>query len=118
MAKVAGTAYFKVNGLQYSIRGNMTIALGGVERESVVGLDGYHGIKETPVAAFIECDITTTADLDIATLQRAENVTVTAELSNGKVAVLYNAYQVNNLEIDAVEGQLTARFEGPRGIWL
>jgi len=116
--KVAGTAYFKVNGTQYSLRGNMKISLGSFERESVVGQDGYHGIKETPQASYIECDITDRPNLDPNILEQLSNVTVTAEMINGKVAVLRNAYQVNKLELDAGEGQLTVRFEGPQGEWL
>jgi len=116
--KVAGTAYFKIDGVQYMLRGNMKISLGSFERESVVGQDGYHGIKETPQASFIECDITDQANLDLNVLEQLSNVTVTAELINGKVAVLRNAYQINKLELDAGEGQITVRFEGPKGEWL
>ncbi len=118
MAKVAGTCYFKVNGTQYSLNGNMTISLGAFEREPVVGLDRFHGIKEKPRASFIECDITDMADLDLKVLENLENVTVTVELINGKTAVLRNAYQTNALELKAEDGVLTAKFQAPEGEWL
>ena len=118
MAKVAGTCFLKVNGEQYSLRGNLTISLGGFERESAVGLDQYHGIIEKPRASFIEADITDTDGLDIKTLENLNNVTVTVELINGKVGILRQATQINALELKAEDGTITIKFEGPEGEWL
>ncbi len=118
MAKVAGTCYFKVNGTQYDLRGNMTVSLGKAERESVVGLDQYHGYTEKPRVSFIECDITDRADLDIKVLENLLDVTVTVELFNGKTGILYNAVQVKAVELTAEDGKMTVRFEGPEGEWL
>jgi hypothetical protein len=118
MAKVAGTCFLKVNGTQFSLKGNMKIALGGFEREPVVGLDQYHGIMEKPVAASIEGDITDMAGLDIKVLENLDNVTVTVELINGKVAILRNATQTNKLELNAEDGSIPVKFQGPEGEWL
>ena len=118
MAKVAGTCFLKVNGTQYSLKGNMTLSLGSVEKESVIGMDMYHGTMEKPRMSFIECDITDTADLNIKLLENLDNVTVTVELINGKVGVLHNAHQVKAVELKAATGELTVRFEGPSGEWL
>lgn len=118
MAKVAGTCFIKVDGTQYNLRGNMTVSLGESQRESVVGIDQYHGIKEMPRPSFIECDITDTADLDIRVLENLDNVTVNVELINGKVGVLSQATQVNAVELTAEDGKMTVRFEGPSGRWL
>lgn len=115
MAKVAGTAYFNVEGTQYSVRGGITLSLGAVERETIVGSDGLHGIKEMPRAAFIECDITDRPDIDLNRLASLGPVTVTVEMINGKKAVLRDAFQVNNIELDTAEGQLTVKFEGQQG---
>lgn len=117
MAKVAGAAFFKVDGVQYSLRGNLNVSLGNVERESVVGMDQYHGIKEMPKASFIECDLTDQPDIDLNTLESLTDATVTVELINGKVGVLRNASQVNALELNVNDGQMTVRFEGPKGEW-
>jgi len=118
MSKVAGTAYFLIDGIRHSLKGNFTVALTTIERESVVGLDGYHGTKETTVPAFMECDLTDNEDLDIDALNRAENVTVTAQLNNGKTGVLRNASQINQIELGVDEGEMTVRFEGPKGEWI
>lgn len=118
MAKVAGTAFFTVDGVRFSLKGNMTVALTGIERESVVGLDERHGTKENIVSPFIECDITDKADVDIDLLNKLENKTVTVELNNGKTGVLQNADQMNHIELGVDEGEMTVRFEGPRGHWV
>lgn len=116
--KVGGTARLLINGTQYPLRGDLTISLGNVSRESIVGIDQYHGVKETPVASWIEMSLTDLGDIDITTLQNLDDVTVNVELANGKQAVLRNAAQVNPVELNAVDGQYTLRFEGPLGQWL
>lgn len=118
MAKVAGTAFFSIDGVQYSLRGNLKMSLGNVQRSSVVGEDGYHGIKEEPAAAYIECELTDQPTIDLNVLNSLDNVTVTGELINGKSGILRNASQVNKLELDAPEGKYTIRFEGPKGEWF
>lgn len=116
--KVGGKALLKINGVQYPLRGNLNIQLGNVSRESVVGADQYHGVKEIPAVSYIEMDITDLGDLDISEVQNASDVTINVELNNGKQAVLRNAAQVNAIELNAIDGVYTARFEGPAGQWL
>lgn len=118
MAKVAGTAFITIDGVQYSLRGNMNISLGNAHRETVVGLDQYHGIKEIPEAGTIECDLTDQPTLDLNILEALDNITVTVELINGKTATLRNATQMNHLTLNAEDGKMTVKFEGPSGEWL
>ena len=88
----AGRIYFKVDGTQYDAKGKFSYNLGLDKREAIVGADGVHGYKSTPQVAHVEGAITDSADLDLATFQGADNVTVTLELANGKVIVLSNAW--------------------------
>lgn len=117
MAKVAGTAYITVNGVQYPLRGNMTCELGSTERESVTGLDGYHGYKETPKQSSITCEFTDQPGLDLNVLEALTGVTVTVQLINGKVATLTNATQMNHLGLNVEDGKYTVKFEGAAGTW-
>ena len=117
MAKVAGTCFFKIDGVQYSLRGNLTITGGNVHRESVVGQDGYHGFKEVPEVASIQADLTHQPNIDLNILNNFQNVTVTAELINGAVATLHNAVQMNHISLNAEDGKLTVKFEGPSLEW-
>ncbi len=116
--KVGGKARLKINGTQYPLRGNLKLQLGNVSRESIVGIDQYHGVKETPIASYIEMDVTDLGDLDISTVAALDDVTINIELDNGKQGVLRNASQVNAVELNAVDGVYTLRFEGPVGQWL
>ena len=116
--KVAGTAFFLIDGIRFSAKGNFSAALTDIERESVMGLDGYHGFKEMHVPVFIEGDITDKSDIDIDALNRADNATVTIELANGKTGVMRNAVQINQLALGVDEGEITLRFEGPNGEWI
>ena len=118
MAKIAGTASFTVNGKKYLLRGNLSIGFNDKQRESIMGLDGYHGIKETSIPAFIECDLTDTSDLDLNLISNLADVTVNFMLINGKSGVLRNAYQINQISLNAEDGLFTVRFEGPTGEWL
>lgn len=117
MSAVAGTAYFKVDGRQYSLRGSMVVALASKSAESVMGLDGRHGTKEIPVAPYIQCDITDQPNFDLSIVNNLRNVTVTVELINGKSCVLRNADQINHIELNADEGSASVRFEGNSGEW-
>lgn len=114
---VGGTAYFKIDGRQYRIRANFKISLGDQERETVVGIDEVHGLIQKPAVPYIEADFTDQADLDLNVLEKAKDVTVTAELINGKTAVLNNASQVKKIELNVADGIYSARFEGKTGDW-
>lgn len=110
--RIAGVAYIFVDGRQYPLRGNLTISIDTVERVGVAGMDGVHGFTETPRVPFIEGDFSDIGQLSLITLQNMVNITVTAELANGKVYVLRNAWTSTAREFKAAEGQATVRFEG------
>lgn len=112
---VGGIAYVKVNGQQYALKGNLTYSPGTLERETVLGMDGIHGYKQTPKAPMVEMDLTDSPELDMKTFEEMTDVTVTVELGNGKQFVLSNAWCTMAPEIDATEGQGTVKFEGLKG---
>lgn len=110
--RIAGTAYIKVDGAQYSLAGSMTVSPTKLEREGMAGLSGVAGFKETPRVPFIEGEFYTTAELSIATIEAIENATITAELANGKVYTMRNAWFAGPADINAAEGTVPLRFEG------
>jgi hypothetical protein len=115
MTAIAGVAYIKVDGNQLSLRGDLTISPFLVEREGIAGADGVHGYKETFRVPHIEMTVTDRGDLSLEEIQNITNATITAELINGKNYLLRNAWCATALELDAIEGQLTVRFEGMSG---
>lgn len=110
--RIAGICYFKVDGHQYSVRGNMKVQPLDTKKTGIAGSDGVHGFKEEFQTPYIDLDITDRGSLSMKTLQSYKNVTVTAELANGKTYVLRNAWYAGEGEIDGSEGKTTAKFEG------
>ena len=113
--RVAGVAYIRVDGEQFSLRGNLVVSIDSAEREGIPGQDGIHGYIERPRVPFIEGDLSDIGGLSIEQLRRMSNVTVQAELANGKKYVLRNAWTSTALELNTADGQTTCRWEGMRG---
>lgn len=115
MAKVnliGGTAYLKVNGQQYSARGNFSYNEGVPERTTVY--DGLQpaGYTEAPREPMIEGEISVTADVNVRDLIENDDNTVTLELENGKVVVLRNAWYAGEGTVNVNEGMMPVKFVG------
>lgn len=110
--RIAGVAYVYVDGNQYPLRGNLTVSIDTIEREGVPGQDRIHGYIERPRVPWIEGDFSDLGGLSLVALQRMSDVTVTAELANGKQYIIRNGWTSTAREFDAAEGQATVRWEG------
>jgi hypothetical protein len=111
----AGILYLKIDGTIYDAKGNFTYNLGKPKREAVVGSDAVHGYKETPQVAYIEGEITDSANLNLEQLVTLDDVTATLELSNGKVFVLRNAWYAGEGNVQTEEANIQLRLEGKSG---
>lgn len=111
----SGIIYLKVNGSIFDAKGNFTYNIGKPKREAIVGADAVHGFKETPQVSFIEGEITDSGTLDLEALVMMDDVTVTLELSNGKVIVLRNAWYAGDGTGQTQEANIQFRFEGKTG---
>ena len=80
--RIAGTAFLKVDGNQYPLRGNFTVTPSVIERAGIAGQDYIHGYSELPRVPSIEGDVSTTPGLSIEDIDAMTNVTITAELAN------------------------------------
>src|SRR5262245_18771182 len=110
--KIGGVAYLKVDGYQYMLRGDLTITPGRFSREGIAGQDGIHGYTETPTIPKIAATITDTAGLSIDQLWNVVCSTVTAELSNGKVYILRDAWVSAVDPLNTSEGSIAVTFQG------
>ena len=102
--RIAGTAWYKVNGAIYPLRGNFTVSPSAVAREGLAGQDYVHGYSELPRVPSISGDVSLDPALSMDDVEAAIDVTVTAELANGKV-----------LRPPRSMVQIGARAEHPRG---
>lgn len=110
--RIAGTAWYKVDGAIYPLRGNFTVSPSAVERAGLAGQDYVHGYSELPRVPYIEGDVSLDPALSMDDVESRVDVTVTAELANGKVYVLREAWCRSALELNTREGQTRIRFEG------
>ncbi|UEM11736.1 phage tail tube protein [Bradyrhizobium barranii subsp. barranii] len=109
---IAGTAYLKVDGNQYPLKGSFVVSPSAVERAGIAGQDYVHGYSELPRVPYIEGDISSRPEISLEDMELITDATVTAELINGKVYVLRNAWCKSALELNTYDGQFRARFEG------
>lgn len=107
--RIAGIATLAVDGQTYRLRGSFKYSPCTVKRETINGQDGVHGYSEMPVAGFIEADLSDMGGLKVASLNGMTNVTVVAELANGKQVIGRNMWQVGDpIEATAEDGKITA----------
>jgi Phage tail tube protein len=110
--RVAGTAYLKVDGNQYPLRGNFTVTPSMIERAGIAGQDYIHGYSEMPRVPSIEGDVTTVPGLSVEAFEAQVDVTVTAELANKSTYVLREGWCVSALAINARDGIVRVKWEG------
>ncbi len=77
-----------------------------------MGVDGFHGFKDVPQAAFIEGAITDDGSLDLEDMVTTKGATVTIALANGKTFTLHEASYTGEGTGSTEEGEVGARFEG------
>ena len=110
--RMAGVAYVKVDGSQLPLRGNLTVSPTRYERTGVAGQDGVHGYAEKPRVPYIELDVSTITGVAVEDIDAMDDATVTAELADGRVFVLRNAWRAQTSEVNSKDGQFKVRFEG------
>ncbi len=113
--KVAGTAYVKADGAQFTVTGGVEAPLMDKKRETIAGAPGYY--KEEDVPPYVAVSVVDDPDLPLAQLSVATGATVTAPFANGRVHVLSGAYLVGEPAAKADDGTIELRWEGIKGVW-
>lgn len=118
MAKrVAGICYIKVDGEQLEVEGGVECPLNDVVRETVMGLAGPAGFKETALAQYVKVSTIFVEGFPVAKLREGTDMTITAELANGKVYTLSGAYLIGETAVKGDEGKVELEFNGKKGEW-
>lgn len=114
MAAVAigGTAFLKIDGVQYQLRGNLKVNASTRNRTAVEGMDDTHGYTEKVVTPSIDVEISDAGGLSLTTLKDITASTITAELGNGKTYVLESAWSDGTADLDTVQGMIAMKFCG------
>jgi hypothetical protein len=115
--RIAGIWFVKVNGAQFEISGDIEIPLTEFKREAVMGLSGPAGYKETALEPYIKVVALFTPDFPVNTLRTNTTLTVTAELANGVVYTLSNAFVRGEPKAKPIDGTIEIEFSGSQGQW-
>ncbi|MGY1490720.1 phage tail tube protein [Methylobacillus pratensis] len=110
--RIAGVVYFKIDGEQLECTGSLQVPLNTKVRESVLGQTKVAGYKETLRAGYISGAFAFDADFPVEKVTEGEDMTITAELANGKTYVLSGAYLVDESDVANDDGTVELRFEG------
>ena len=111
---IAGTAQVTVDGTTYQLEGGLKYSPSTVKREAMMGMDGFHGWKETPVPGSITMSIRDAGDLTVGAFNAMRNATIVASLANGKTVTGRNMGATDAQEVDAEEAKFEVKFEGPQ----
>lgn len=118
MAKrVAGICFIKCDGEQLEVKGSVECPLSDLQREPVMGLAGHAGFKETAIAPYVKVSCIFVPEFPVAKLRENTDMTITAELANGKVYTLSGAYLQGEITIKGDEGEVELNFAGKKGDW-
>ena len=112
MAKFdSGTVSIQANGQVINVKGSVTYSTHTESVETFRGVDGHSGSKFTPANPFVEVAVSDSSDINTQAFQNLQDVTVVVNQRNGKIVTFSECTQVNQVEVDAIEGEFTLRFE-------
>lgn len=110
--RLAGTAHVSVNGLSIMVAGDFTYSPSKVVRETLTGMDFVHGYKEKPSPGFISCRVRDSGGTSVEDFNNQTNVTIVAELANGKTIIGEGLWTVRTQEVNSEDAVFEVRWEG------
>lgn len=117
MGRIAGTTYFKLDSNQLSLTGGIEVPMNTTVNDDVIGLDGSVDRKETHRAPYIKGTFKVPSGFPIDTIINSTAMTATAELANGMVYVLREAWLSGEADFNAEEGTVDLEFHGQSGFF-
>ena len=110
--RLAGTAFLSVDGVSYMLSGDFEYSPSTVSRETLVGMDSVHGYSEKPIAGHISGTLRDSGGLSVASLNAMSNVSVVAQLANGKTIVGRNMWTVESQTVKSTDATIEVKWEG------
>lgn len=109
--RLAGTAYLTVDGKNYMVAGDFAYQVSKVTRATLTGMDQVHGYSESPIAGHISATLRDAGGLKVKDINEMTNVTVVAELANGKTIIGRNMWTVDVQEVKSTDATYEVRWE-------
>jgi Phage tail tube protein len=113
--RLAGLCYLTIDGQTYMLSGDFEYSPASFTRETLTGMDTVHGYSEKPQAPHISGTLRDSGGLSVASLNAMTNVTVVAELANGKTVIGRNMWTVEAQTAKSSEATIEIKWEGPQG---
>ncbi|GAC1335481.1 MAG: hypothetical protein NVSMB20_10360 [Bradyrhizobium sp.] len=110
--RLAGIATIAIDGTAYQLVGDLMYSSSSFDRESLVGIDTYHGYAEKVSPSFISFKIRDSSIINTAIFNGMTNATVVAVLSSGKVVSGSNLVCIKAIEVKTEDATFDLRFEG------
>jgi hypothetical protein len=110
---LAGTANVTIDGVAYMLAGDLAWSPNTVKQESQTGMDGYHGVKQTPVPGYMEFTLRDSSAISVGFFDGLIGVAVVAQLASGKIVIGRNMSVIDVQEVNSTEATFKVRFEGP-----
>jgi hypothetical protein len=110
--RVAGIAFFKIDGRQLETAGSFTVNPGQPMREGKLGTSRVAGFSDKPQIPSIEGKIVLTPGLSLKELTTMQDVTLTVEAPNGSTFILREAWFSGAGTYTTEEGEVAFKFEG------
>lgn len=112
--RLAGTASITVDGTNYLLVGDFEYNPSSVTRETLNGQDGVHGFSEKKRPGSISATLRDAGNLTVADLNAMDNVTVVAQLANGKTIIGRNMWTIEDQTVKSTDATLEVKWEGPQ----
>ncbi len=109
---IAGTAYFTIDGKQYSLGAKASVKSQEVIREPKMGLSGDVHFTEKPAIQSITVEFMLADGLTAQDLNKVDDGTIVLESVNGTTYTIRNGKQTGEIEEDLAEGTAEATFTG------
>ncbi len=109
--RLAGTASVTTNGVTIMVAGQFKYSPSTVKRETLTGMDRVHGYKEKPSAPYISCQVRDSGGTTVADFNDMTDITVVAELANGKTIIGTGMWTVESQEVDSEDAVFDVRWE-------
>lgn len=115
--RIAGVCYIKVDGEQLEVKGSIETPLSENVKETQMGANGPAGYSEVAQRPYIKGTFFFLDNFPIEKLSTGTDMTITAELANGKTYVLSQAWKEGESAVSNDDGTVELEFSGMKGIW-
>lgn len=109
--QTAGIVALSVDGLFIDVASDLTYQVNTFSREGLVGQSGPQGYRTTPVYAELSCQVRDTGNVNPTLFALMTNVTVVAQLANGRVVTAVDAFVEDVQKINTVESTFEVKFK-------